>query len=140
MSPGMPPGCSARERVNGAITTRCFKFNDPSCTGVNSFKFFFVFIESSGCAYMVGVSFEMRGLGINRLCFGLDILLQRLHVHDEAIPDVVLHHPGEGCLDLLYGDGLGLGNHAMFCAEVEHLLGLLDSPNERTRKAAAQTD
>jgi hypothetical protein len=38
MSAGMPPGCSARERVNGAITTRCFKFNDPSCTGVKSFK------------------------------------------------------------------------------------------------------
>jgi len=28
----------------------------------------------------------------------------------------------------------------MFGAEVEHLLGLLDSPNERARKAAAKPD
>src|SRR5271156_4478645 len=123
MSPGMPPGCSDRERVNGAITTRCFNFNDPSCTGVNSFGAFFVFIRSSRCAYLVGGSLEMRGPGTNRPRFGLEILLQRLHVHDEAILDVVLHHPGEGRLDLLYGNGLGLGDDAIFRAEAEHLLG-----------------
>src|ERR1700733_8675869 len=130
MSPGMPPGCSERERVNGAITTRCFKFNAPSCTGVNSLRSFFVFMKSSRGGYLVGVLFGMRELGTGPLRFGLEIPLQRLHVHDEAILDIVLHYPGEGCLDLLYGNGLGLGNHAIFGAEVEHLLGFLDSPNE----------
>ena len=52
------------------------------------------------------------------LRFGLVIPLQRLHVHDEAILDVVLHHPGEGRLDLLYGDGLGVSNHAMMLSDV----------------------
>src|SRR5271170_2635024 len=130
MSPGMPPGCSERERVSGAITTRWFKFNDPSSTGINSFRPFFLFIKSSRVAYVVGVSFEMRGLGKNRLRVELDVLLQGLHVDDEAILDIVLHHPGEGCFDLLHRNGLGRGNHAIFGAEVEHLLGLLDSPNK----------
>src|SRR5713226_6427133 len=98
MSPGTPPGCSERERVNGAITTRCFKVNDPSCTGVNSFRSFFEFTKSSQGAYLVGVPFEMLGLGTDRLRFGLVIPLQRLHVQDEAILDIVLHNPGEGCL------------------------------------------
>src|ERR1700746_516628 len=108
MSPGTPPGCSERERVSGAITTRCFKVNDPSCTGLNSFGSFLVFIRSSRVAYLVGASFEKRGWGANQLPFGLDIPLQQLHFHDEAILDVVLHHPGEGCFDLLHGNALGL--------------------------------
>src|SRR5882757_1821792 len=59
MSLGTPPGCSARERVNGAITTRCFKGNDPSCTGVNSFKFFLVFIDPLEALYF-GQEFGLR--------------------------------------------------------------------------------
>src|SRR5277367_3340025 len=106
MSPGMPPGCWERERVNGAITTRCFKFNNPSCTGVNSFGSFLVFIKSSRGVYLVGVLFGLRELATGRLRFGLEIPLQRLHVHDEAILNIVLHHPGEGCPDLLHGNGL----------------------------------
>jgi hypothetical protein len=65
----MPPGCSERERVNGAITTRCFNFNDPSCTGINSFRPFFLFIKSSRDPYLVGVSLEVREPGSNQFRF-----------------------------------------------------------------------
>ena len=35
-SPGISPGCSDRERVRGAITTRCVRVKGPPCTGVKS--------------------------------------------------------------------------------------------------------
>src|SRR5271170_1512753 len=36
--PGISPGCSERERVRGAITTRCFRVVGPICTGVKSLR------------------------------------------------------------------------------------------------------
>src|SRR5258707_732919 len=65
MSPGIPPGCSERERVNGAITTRCFNFSDPRCTDVNSFMPFFLFINPR-VACLVGALFEVSEPGVNQ--------------------------------------------------------------------------
>src|SRR4029077_12941529 len=50
--PGISPGCSDRERVRGAITTRCCKVIGPIHTGEKSFisLFFAMLVSSLWCS------------------------------------------------------------------------------------------
>src|SRR5262245_787456 len=69
----------------------------------------------------------------NRLTMDVP-LLQGGHVHDEAVFHVALRQPVEGLVDLLDRNHLDVGRDAVLRAEVQHLLGLPDAADDRSRE------
>ncbi len=65
---------------------------------------------------------------------------QRLHIDNEAVLHVALDDPVIGFVDLLDRDHLDVADDAVLGAEIEHLLGLRDATNERTREMTPRED
>src|ERR1700730_14588673 len=74
---------------------------------------------------------------VNEL-FPANRLLERGHVDYEAILNVALEQALVGFVDLLDFDQLDVGSDALFGAEVEHLLGFLDTANRGARERPAR--
>src|SRR5205823_14063587 len=67
-------------------------------------------------------------------------LSQPRHVDHEPIFDVTLQHPLIGFVDLLHRNHLDLARNSAVGAEIEHLLRLGNSPDQRAGKAPASPD
>ncbi len=67
-------------------------------------------------------------------------LSQPRHVDHEPIFDIALQHPLISFVDLLHWNDLDLARDSAIGAEIEHLLRLGDSPNQRADKAPASPD
>src|SRR5215469_14146336 len=63
--------------------------------------------------------------------------LERREVEDEAVFYVGLDDPLPGLLELVEGSHLDVGDDVVFAAEVEHLLGLLDTADGGAGEAFA---
>src|SRR5512135_1548659 len=72
--------------------------------------------------------------------FSLLLLRQGRHVDDEAIFYVAPKHPFVSLIDLLDRDLLDVGHDVVLPAEIEHLLGLSDPPDQRTGKLPTPED
>src|SRR5882762_8842467 len=66
-----------------------------------------------------------------------ELLLQRSHIDDETVLHVALQQAVVGFVDLLDVDHLDIAHDVVFAAEVQHLLGLGDASDQRTRKLPA---
>jgi hypothetical protein len=65
---------------------------------------------------------------------------ERSHIDGEAVLHIGFGQSLVGFVDLLDGDDFDVGGNVVLTAEVEHLLGLCDTPDERAREAAASED
>ena len=65
---------------------------------------------------------------------------ERNHIDGEAVLDIRPGQPFVGFVDLLDGNDLDVGGDVVLAAEIKHLLGFCNAPDERAREAAAGED